>query len=120
MLERIAWGVLAAIHASPAIALVRPALITSLYGVDRGAAVFPLLHHRAALFGVIVLVCVWAMVDPASRRVAAVAVAVSMVSFLTIFLLGGSPPGLRSIALADSIGLPALGYVAWRAFVAPN
>ena len=31
---RLAWFLLALIHALPAIALVRPALLTSLYGVE--------------------------------------------------------------------------------------
>ena len=118
MLEPIAWGVLALIHLTPALALVRPSLITTLYGVDAGHPLFLLLHHRAALFAVILLLCLWAMADPAARRVAAVAVGLSMLSFLGLYALNGSPTALRSIAIADLIGLPALAYVAWRAFAA--
>jgi hypothetical protein len=116
MLERISWGVLALIHLTPALALVRPSLITTLYRVKADNPLFLLLHHRAALFAVILLLCLWAMADPASRRVASVAVGLSMLSFLGLYVLGGSPSALRSIAIADLIGLPALGYVAWRAF----
>ena len=115
MIERIAWGSLGLIHAVPALALVRPALLTRLYGVAAGETAFTLLHHRAALFLVIVMICGWAMVDPAVRRLAVAAVAVSMISFLVIYIMAGRPPALRSIALADLAGLPPLALVAWFA-----
>jgi hypothetical protein len=118
MLELIAWGMLALIHLTPAVALVRPSLITTLYRVPVDNPLFLLLHHRAALFAVILLLCLWAMADPSSRRVASVAVGLSMISFLGLYVLNGSPSALRSIAIADLIGLPALAYVTWRAFVA--
>jgi hypothetical protein len=116
MLELIAWALLALIHALPAIALVQPSLITRLYGVNPDDGSFLLLHHRAALFGVIVVMCVWAMLDPATHRLVVVSVAISMVSFLVLYWRHGSPKSLRSIATADLIGLPALFYVAWRSF----
>jgi hypothetical protein len=118
MLLPISWGVLALIHALPAIALVRPSLITSLYGVAADDRTFLLLHHRAALFLAVLVICIWAIFDPGARRVASVAVAISMVSFLLLYLMNGSPPALRSIAMADLIGLPALVLVTWRAFSA--
>lgn len=64
----------------------------------------------------IVALCVWAVFDPRTRAVASVAVAISTVSFLALFLAAGSPPPLKTIALADLFGLPALAYVAWAAF----
>lgn len=112
----ICWSVVALIHALPALALFRPALITSLYGVEGETNTFLLLHHRAALFLVIVIVCVWAIVRPETRPLAAVAVGLSMVSFLLLYWLGGSPPGLRNIAIADLVGLPFLAFAAWQAF----
>lgn len=115
MIERIAWGLLGLIHALPALALVRPALLTRLYGVAAGETAFTLLHHRAALFLVIVVICGWAMVDPAVRRLAVAAVAVSMISFLAIYVMAGRPPALRSIALADLVGLAPLALVTWSA-----
>lgn len=118
MIQPILWGVLALIHALPAIALVRPSMITSLYGVGADDRTFILLHHRAALFLAIFVICVWAVFDPGSRRLACVAVAISMISFLWLYLMNGSPPALRSIAIADAIGLPALAYVAWTSFSA--
>ena len=44
---RLAWILLALIHALPAIALVRPSLLTTLYGVEPQAPAFILLWHRA-------------------------------------------------------------------------
>ncbi len=116
MLQLISWGILALIHVMPAIAVVRPSLITSLYGVSADDRTFLLLHHRAALFLAVFVICVWAILDPGARRIAAVAVAISMISFLWLYIVNGSPPALRSIAIADLIGLPALAYVTWRAF----
>ncbi len=34
----------------------------------------------------------------------------------SLYWLQGAPPALRQIASVDLIGLPALGYVIWRAF----
>lgn len=118
MLDRVCWLILALIHLMPALALVRPALLGALYGVTPGSTSFLLLHHRAALFSVIVVVCVWAALDASTRQLASVAVAISMVSFLMIYLAGRSPASLRTIAIADTVGLPFLIFVAWRAFTA--
>ena len=116
MIERLAWGLLAALHAMPALAVLRPALIAQLYRIEPGGIAFVLLQHRAALFLAVVAVCVVAVFDPSSRRVATVAVAISMVSFLLIYATNGQPAALRGIAIADAIGLLPLAYVAWRAF----
>ena len=58
--DRIAWALLALIHAMPALALFRPALLTRLYGAVPGDDSYLLLQHRAALFLVVVIVAVWA------------------------------------------------------------
>ena len=113
---RLAWLFLALIHALPAIALVRPQLLTTLYGVEPSAPAFALLWHRAALFGVVLLICCWAAARPEVRKLAAVAVAISMLGFLIIYRVQGMPANLRTIAIADLVGLPALGLVGWRAF----
>lgn len=118
MIVRIAWLLLALLHAVPAFAALRPSLISQLYAVDADGDVFALLHHRAALFAVVMTVCLWAAVDPAVRRLASVAVAISMVSFLVIYWRAGFPPSLRTIAIADLIGVPILagaGWLAWKA-----
>ena len=118
MLQLISWGALALIHVLPAIAVFYPPMITKLYGVATGGDIFLLLHHRAALFLVIVVLCIWAAFDPAVRRIASVCVAISMISFLGIYWSAGSPPALRSIAIADLAGMPVLAFVCWKAFAA--
>lgn len=118
MIERIAWGLLALLQLAPALALANPALITRLYGVGREDAAFLLLQHRAALFLAVVIICLWAMFDPASRRLACAAVAISMLSFLLLYGLGDQPAALRSIAIMDLVGAPMLAFAAWRAFSA--
>lgn len=110
------WGALAFIHVLQALALFQPALISKLYGVDAGSNTFLLLHHRAALFLVIVVICAWAMLRPETRRIATVSVGLSMVSFLVLYWLGNAPTALRSIAIADLAGLPFLAFVGWQAF----
>jgi len=109
--------VLALIHATPALALFRPALLTRLYDAAPGETGFVLLRHRAALFLLVVIIAVWAAVDPAVRRLAVVAVSVSMVSFLVLFARAGRPGVLRPIAVADMIGLAPLAVVFWGAFL---
>jgi len=116
MLDRPAWLLLALLHLPPAIALVRPGLIETLYGVTRDTAAFPLIQHRAALFAAVVLICLWAMADPGVRRLASVACALSMLSFLLLYWLAGAPAALRTIALADLLFLPILAFAGWRAF----
>lgn len=116
MAAAICWGVLAAIHALPALALFRPALIQRLYGVEPGSHLVLLLQHRAALFLVIVVACAWAAVRPETRQLAAASVGLSMLSFLLLYWSSGSPPALRGIALGDLAGLPFLAFAAWRAF----
>ncbi len=118
MLIIVCWTVLAAIHFMPALALFRPTLISALYGVDGSAPVFLLLHHRAALFLAIFALCIWAIFHPGSRQIAVIAVGISMLSFLVLYALSGQPAALRSIALADAVGLPFLAYAAWHSFVA--
>lgn len=116
MVAAICWGVLGAIHALPALALFRPELIPTLYGVEAGSNAHLLLHHRAALFLVIFIVCAWAIFRPEARPLAAVSVGVSMLSFLVLHWLAGAPAALRGIAAADLLGLPFLAFAAWRAF----
>ena len=118
MLDRLAWLLLALLHLPPALALVRPGLIDSLYGVGRDSPAFPLVQHRAALFAAVLLVCLWALADPGARRLARVVCAISMLSFLLLYWLAGAPPALRTVALADLLFLPILAYAGWRAFKA--
>lgn len=116
MIERLAWLALALVHATPALALFAPSLLTRLYNVQSGEPLFLLMHHRAALFLAVFAACIWCAIDPAPRKLGVVVVAVSMLSFLALYLANGSPPVLKQIAIADLIGMPALVYVAWKAF----
>ena len=110
------WALLAAIHLIPAVALFRPAMIQTLYGVDPAAPSFVLLHHRAALFAVVVVICVAALFDPSVRRLASVAVFISMATFVMLWWNAGQPAALRTIAIADMVGLAPLAVVAWQAW----
>ena len=116
MFERLCYAVLALIHILPASMLFRPQAIGRLYRVDASGPLLALLHHRAALFAIVVLACIWAIVDPASKKLAVAVIATSMLSFLAIYWNAGSPAALKSIALADMAGIPFLGFVAWTAF----
>lgn len=116
MIERLAWGLLALVHITPALALFAPSLLTRLYGVNSGDPLYLLMHHRAALFLTVVVACIWCALDPTPRRLGVVLVAISMICFLALYFTNGSPPALKQIAIADMIGLPALAYVAWKTF----
>jgi hypothetical protein len=116
MLDRILWLILAAIHATPALAFVRPATLSAMYRLQADNPLFLLMRHRAALFVVILVIALWAMVDPGARRLASVALAISMLSFLWLYWQAGSPPALKTIALVDLIGLPVLALAMGRAF----
>jgi hypothetical protein len=116
MIERICWALLALIHFTPASMLFRPAAIGRMYHVDTAGPLAVLLHHRAALFVIVVIACLWAMADPGARRLAAIVVATSMLSFLILYWNAGSPTSLKTIARVDLAGLPFLSFVCWRAF----
>ena len=118
MLIKFCWTVLALIHVVPALALFKPALLTTLYGAQAGSVTYTLLHHRAALFTGVFIACVYAVVQPGSRQLSAAVVAVSMVSFLVLYVLSGQPDSLRLVAIVDLMGLPFLAIVAWQAFQA--
>ena len=116
MFVKSCWAVLALVHVIPALTLFKPALLTALYGAQAGSVTYMLLHHRAAMFVGVFIACAYAIFQPGSRQLAAVVVAVSMVSFLVLFALSGNPVSLRLVALVDLIGLPFLVIVAWNAF----
>lgn len=99
----------------PSLALFRPALLTGLYGIGPDNPLFILMHHRAALFVCVMAACVWATFDAQPRPLAALVTAISMISFLALYWMQGSPAALRQIAIVDLIGLVPLGYVVWRA-----
>ena len=112
MIVTLSWWALALIHAVPALALFIPSLITKLYGVAPGTPTFLLLHHRAALFLCVVIVCIWASIRSDVRPLASVVVGLSMASFIVLYFAAGQPTELRIIAIADLIGLPFLALAA--------
>jgi hypothetical protein len=117
MVQPLLWFVLGAVHFLPALALVRPDLISRLYGIAPADPAFLLVQHRAGLFACVVAVCIWAMFDPAVRRLGVGVVGISMVSFLALYSLHQSPASLKSIALIDLGALPVLvasAYLAWK------
>ncbi|GAB5488549.1 MAG: hypothetical protein Pars2KO_21190 [Parasphingorhabdus sp.] len=118
MLERVCWIVLALIHLSPFTAFFLPAIISRLYAVTEVDPNFAILHHRAAMFGVIFIACIWATFDPNVRKLAVVIAALSMLSFIAIYVGYGQPATLTTIAIVDAIGLPFLVYAGWKAFTA--
>lgn len=101
------------VHATPALALYRPALLTTLYRLPPESPLFLLMQHRAALFLAVFVACVIAAIDPASRRLALIVTAISMVSFLLLYWQAGAPPALKTIARVDLIGLVPLTVVAF-------
>jgi hypothetical protein len=115
MLVKWCWAILALIHVAPALALFKPVLLTSLYGVQTGTVTYVLLHHRAALFVGVFATCIWSLLQPESRQLGAVIVGISMQSFLMLYI-SGMPDSLHVVAIADLIGLPFLMIAAWQAF----
>jgi hypothetical protein len=115
---KICWLIIAAIHASPAAVLFRPALTNTLYGVAPDGAAGLLLVHRGGLFLAVFAVAVFAAFVPDARKAATIVAGISVLSFLAIYLLAGAPAGpLRTIALADLVALPPLAVVIWRAWL---
>lgn len=116
LLVPVCWVLLGLVHLLPALALVRPQMLTSLYGVGPESPLFLLMQHRAALFAVVLLITLWCAIDAAPRRLGAVAVALSMLSFLWLWWQAGQPAALRRIALVDLAGLLPLLVVTVAAF----
>lgn len=114
---KIAWLLLALVHASPAAVLFRPSLVRTLYGISPDGPAGLLLTHRGATFLAIVVMAVWAAFDPSVRRLASVAAAIAILAYLILYLRAGMPPGpLRTIAAADALALAPLLLVAWNAW----
>ena len=118
----IAWAALLLIHVAPAAALFSQGLLQTLYSVNADRELSVLLRHRGALFLAVVVACGFALIDPASRRVASVVVALSLMGYLWLYAEAGMPRGsLRSVAIVDLVALAPLMLVlidAWRPRVA--
>ncbi|MEM7565954.1 MAG: hypothetical protein AAF321_01860 [Pseudomonadota bacterium] len=118
LVAKAAWLLLAALHVGPSLVLFTPALAARLYGVDPAGDVGVLVVHRGALFLAVVACALYAVFDLDARRVASIVLAVSMIGFLIVYARAGFPPGsLRTIAIADLVGLLPLTFAAlqtWR------
>ena len=119
MIERLAWVIMALVHVTPALAMFAPSLLTQALRLKRQAIRSTCLcttgqrcfsRWWSPAFGV--------RIDPTPRKLGVVIVGASaMISFLgALFHKWQSARRSRQIAIADLIGLPALVYVAWRAF----
>jgi hypothetical protein len=116
-LATLCWLALAAIHASPAAVLFKPALLTGLYGIPPAGPAGVLLIHRGGLFLAIVIVAGFAAFAPEARKAASLLVGISVISFLIVYVGAGAPEGpLRSIALVDAGALLPLALVCWSAW----
>ena len=102
----------------PAATLFSPGLVSRLYAVDPTGDLGLLLRHRGALFLAVVVACIWAFADARVRRLSSVLVALSMGSFLLLYVIAGRPAGaLETVARLDLIGLLPLLVVlhgSWR------
>ena len=115
----VCWLALAAIHASPAAVLLKPALIETLYGVPPNGSSGVLLIHRGAMFFAVLVVALFAAFAPEARRTATLLVGISMIGFLLVYIMAGAPKGpLRTIAIVDALGLLPLALVSWKAWIA--
>lgn len=116
----ILYGLLALIHILPAMAVLAPARLSSLYGFDAGDSVLTtLLQHRALLFGILAAALIYAAFNASVRWPVLVGAVVSMGGFIVIAIMRGETGGaLRTIVIADIIGLIIAAVAAlllWRA-----
>ena len=117
---KMAWAMLAIVHASPAAVVFAPSLVKRLYGLDADGPLGVLLVHRGALFLAVVAVCALAVFDPAARRAACLVTSISVLAFLIVYAQAGMPPGpLRTVALVDAAALAPLLWVMFQALRAP-
>ena len=115
------WLALAAIHASPAAVLLKPALTETLYGVAPTGSSGVLLIHRGALFLAVMVVALFAAFSPEARKAATLLVGISVIGFLFVYGMAGAPSGpLRTIAIVDAMALLPLAIVSWRAWRAAS
>ncbi len=101
-----AWVMLALVHVPPATALANPKVLQRIYALDVHGETGLLLRHRAALFLVLVVLCIAAPSDSRLRQVGSIAVGLSIVCYLVMYGCAGAPKGAtRTIALFDLAAL---------------
>lgn len=112
IVTRIAWILLAFVHAAPALVAFRPSLAARLYGAAGSGDLALLMTHRGVLFLAVVLACLYAAWEPTARPTAALVAGISVVGFLIHYALAGLPVGpLRTVALVDAFALIPLACV---------
>jgi len=111
MLATLAWLALMLVHAPPALATFSAKLRQRMYGVAVDGPLGVILTHRGVLFLAVAAVCVLAAFVPSARLAAALVVSISVLGFLAVYLLGGSPKALHTIALVDALALAPLAVV---------
>jgi hypothetical protein len=96
--------------------------LTSLYGLEIGSADLEiLLRHRAVLFGILGALLLASVFIAGWRSAAVFAAALSMASFIVVALIvGGYGPPIRTIIVADVIGLVALAPAVVQMMTAPR
>jgi hypothetical protein len=111
-----AWLSLGLLHVPPAFAAFSPALRKRMYGVEEDEVLGLLLGHRGVLFSAVATACAYAAFNPDGRKVASLVTGISVLGFLIGFLAAGRPPRLRTIGIADAVGvIPLAGVIlnAW-------
>ena len=114
-LVQFSWLILLLIHATPALAAFSPRLRARMYGVSETPVLGVVLAHRGVLFLAVAVTCLVAGLHAPSRPLAALITAISVLGFLALYGLGGSPRALRPIALVDLVGVPPLALVCYDA-----
>lgn len=114
---KLSWLVLALLHLPPALAVFFPSILTKLYGVSAEGDMGVLLMHRGGLFLAVFIAALLATFMLDMRRLASLILAISILSFLLIYVRAEMPEGsLRKIAVADGIGLLPLMWVIWQSW----
>lgn len=105
-------GVVAVVHALPAVGVLGAGKLVQLYGIPEPDAVVELLlRHRAVLFGLLAGFMGYAALRPGLHRLALVAGLASVASFLLLAWLqrgSGLHPAVMTVVWVDAAALALL------------
>lgn len=79
-----------------------------MYGVDDAGPLGVILTHRGVLFLAVACVCVLAAFNAEARVAAMLVTSISVIGFLIVYVMAGSPKRLRTIAVVDAAALVPL------------
>lgn len=115
MWTALAFAVVGAIHLMPVAPVFVPETLSRLYGIaPADTTMLVLMRHRALLLALVGILCLWAIWAPSVRPAALLAAAINIAGFLGFYAFYGNPAGaLRTIAIADLVAVPPLGFAAW-------